>query len=251
MKKVLVTGISKGIGKAICEKLVSEGYFVIGTYNTGQKEAEAIKNELKNVEIYQADFADKEQLNEILKKLKEEKLFAIVNNAGVIHFELFDALTLNNWDNTFAVNLNAPLIITHTLRNNIEKGGSVVNIASTDGMNGCYASIAYSASKAGLINLGKSLGNIFGPKGIRVNTISPGWVGSGMDSPAIKEAEGNTPLGRTAQFEEVAKVVNYLLSDEASFINGANIIVDGGYGNVDPILKKEADELEKENENEQ
>jgi NAD(P)-dependent dehydrogenase (short-subunit alcohol dehydrogenase family) len=114
-------------------------------------------------------------------------------------------------------------------------------------MNGCFASIAYSASKAGLINLGKSLGNIFGPKGIRVNTISPRWVGSGMDSPALKEAEGNTPLGRIAKSEEVAKLVNYLISEEASFINGENIVIDGGYSNVDPILKKEADELNKDN----
>jgi NAD(P)-dependent dehydrogenase (short-subunit alcohol dehydrogenase family) len=245
MKKVLVTGISKGIGKAICERLVQDGYFVIGTYNTGEKEATAVRDSLKNVEIHQVDFSKRDQLLALLTELKKYEFHALVNNAGVIHFELFDDLTLENWDNTFSVNLNAPLVICHTLRNNIEKGGAIVNIASTDGMNGCYASIAYSASKSGLINLGKSLGNIFGAKGIRVNTISPGWVGSGMNSPAIKEAESNTPLGRTARATEVAKVVSYLISDEASFVNGANMVVDGGYGNVDPILKKEAEELEK------
>ena len=246
MKKILVTGISKNIGKAICIKLVKEGYFVVGTYNTGKEEAEALKTELKNVEIHQVDLSDSVQLSKLIENLRQHKFYSIVNNAGVIHFELFEDLNFENWEHTFAVNLNAPLRIIHGLRNNIEKDGSIVNIASTDGMNGCYASIAYSASKAGLINLGKSLGNIFGPKGIRVNTISPGWVGSGMDSPAIKEAEGNTPLARTAKPEEVAKLVNYLISEEASFINGENIVIDGGYSNVDPILKKEADALEKE-----
>lgn len=246
MKKVLVTGVSKNIGKAICEKLVEEGFFVVGTYNTGNEEAEALKAKLKNVEIHQVDLSDNVQLSNLLETLKQHNYYAIVNNAGVIHFELFDNLSFENWENTFAVNLNAPLRIIHGLKDNIQKNGAIVNIASTDGMNGCYASIAYSASKAALINLGKSLGNIFGPKGIRVNTISPGWVGSGMDSPAITEAEANTPLGRTAKPEDVAKLVNYLISEEASFVNGENIVIDGGYSNVDPILKKEADELESE-----
>ncbi len=246
MNKVLVTGVSKNIGKAICERLVSDGYFVIGTYNTGKQEAEELQVKLKNVELYQVDLSVRTQVLELVEKIKSHQFYAIVNNAGVIHFELFHDLKLENWDHTFAVNLDAPLIIAHSLRNNMETGGSIINIASTDGMNGCYASIAYSASKAALINLGKSLGNVFGPKNIRVNTISPGWVGSGMDSPAIKEAEGNTPLGRTAKPEEIAKLVSYLISDESSFINGENIVIDGGYSNVDTILKKEATELERE-----
>jgi len=243
MKTALVTGISKGIGKAIAYKLHRGGYHIHGTYNTGKKDANKLENELENLDIYQADFSNSTQLGLLIEKLQKFKFDAIVNNAGIIHFELFDNLSFEKWEETFAVNLNAPLRIVHGLKDNIKPKGSLVNIASTDGMKGCYASIAYSASKAALINLGKSLGNIFGPLGIRVNTISPGWVGDGMDSPAIDEAKDNTPLGRTAKFEEVADVVAMLVSAESKFINGANIIVDGGYSNVDPILKKEADEL--------
>ena len=240
-----MTGISKGIGKAICEMLVSEGYFVHGTYNTGEKEAGGLKEKLKNVEIYQVDFTNRQKLLELVEKLKKYQLDVIVNNAGVIHFELFDTLTIDSWDDTLSVNLTAPLLICHGLRKNINRGGSIINISSTDGSSGCYASIAYSVSKAGLINLTKSLGNIFGPINIRVNSVSPSWVGAGMDSPAVKEAVDNTPLGKIATFDEIAKVVSFLVSEKASYINGTDITVDGGYSNVDPILKKEAEELEK------
>jgi NAD(P)-dependent dehydrogenase (short-subunit alcohol dehydrogenase family) len=243
IKTALVTGISKNIGTAICRKLVNEGYFVHGTYNSGAKEAKGLLNELKNLKTYRVYFSDRLQTLKFLKDINGLKFDAVVNNAGVIIFEKFDTLTYPNWDKVLEVNLTVPFIICHALRNNINNGGSIVNIASTDGLVGSYSSVSYSASKAALISLGKSLGNIFGAKQVRVNTVSPGWVGSGMDSPAIKEAEQNSPLGRTAKTEEIAEVVSYLLSDKATFINGANIVVDGGYTNVDPILKKESDSL--------
>lgn len=243
MKTALVTGVSKGIGKAICEKLVAEGYFVHGTYCSSTKEAEEVKSKLKNVEIYQLDFSDRSQVLSLIEKLKGIKFDAIVNNAGIVVFEKFDEVTLENWDKVMAVNINTPFIICHGLRNNINEGGAIVNIASTDAFVGAFVSVSYSASKAALVSLGKSLGNIFGAKKVRVNTISPGWVGSGMDSPAIKEAEQTSPMKRTAKTEEVANLVAYLLSDQASFINGANMVIDGGYTNVDPILKKEAESL--------
>lgn len=242
MQKVaLVTGISKNIGMEICKKLVSLGYFVHGTYNTGGDCATELKNQLKDIEIYQVDFTNRKQTLEFTNKIKNLKFDAVINNAGLIIFEKYDKLTYDNWDKVIEVNLTTPFIICHSLRNNINSGSSVVNIASTDGFMGSYASISYSASKAALINMGKSLANVFGDKKVRVNTVSPGWVGSGMDSPAIKEAEQTSPLGRTAQPQEIANVVAYLLSDQASFINGANIVIDGGYTCVDPILKKESE----------
>ncbi len=148
---------------------------------------------------------------------------------------------METWDKTFEVNVNAPLLIAHTLRNNISGGGVIINISSTDGLNGAVASIAYSASKAALINLTKSLTNVFSSKKVRVNSISPGWIGDGMGSPAIKFAKWFNPLERTANYEEIAEVVSFLLSDKSSFINGSNMIVDGGSQAVDFVLKKEAE----------
>ncbi len=123
MKKILVTGMSRNIGKAICERLVRDGYYVVGTYKDEQKEAEEIIMELKHVEIHQVDFSDRPKLLEFLEKIKGNFFHAVINNAGVIEFELFDDLTLKNWDYTLAVNLNAPLTISHALRNSIVKGG--------------------------------------------------------------------------------------------------------------------------------
>ncbi|TSC85436.1 MAG: 3-oxoacyl-[acyl-carrier protein] reductase [Microgenomates group bacterium Gr01-1014_16] len=243
MKSVLITGISRGIGKAIAMKLSSDGYFIHGTYSTSQSEANELKNKLKNMEIYQVDFSDRNQTLNLIKSLKDIKLDGLVNNAGTIIFEKFDNLEITNWDKVLEVNLSAPFILSHALRNQFNSGATIVNIASTDGMTGSFASISYSASKAGLINITQSLGNIFGPRKIRVVGIAPGWVGTGMDSPAIKEAMETNPLGRNADQKEIANVVAFVMSEGASFINGTTIKVDGGYTNVEPILKKEAESL--------
>ena len=243
MKYALVTGVAKNIGNAIAKKLSQEGYFIYGIYNSSTKEAEEFKKEIKNCELFKVDLSDRKELLAFIGQMKDKKLDVVVNNAGIILFEKFDELTYDNWDKVMSVNLDTPFILSHGLRKNINKGGVIVNIASTDGMTGSFVSMSYSASKAALINLTKSLGNEFGKRGIRVVAVAPGWVGSGMDSPAITEAMANNPLGRNAEPEEIANVVSYLVSDKASFINGQTIVVDGGYTNVDPILKKEAESI--------
>jgi 3-oxoacyl-[acyl-carrier protein] reductase len=240
-KIALVTGMSRGIGKAVCENLVAQGYKVYGTYNTGQKEATEVKERLKNVEIFQVDFTKREQTLELIQKLNDVKFDAIVNNAGMIEFEDFENYDFAIWDNTFEVNLNTPLLISLKLQNNIKKGGAIVNIASADGLIGSFASMAYSASKAALMNLTKSLGNNFAQKGVRVNAVAYGWIDTGMSTEESYQASSITPMGRNGTPKEAADVVGYLLSNKASFITGATIVVDGGYTCVDYIMKLEAE----------
>lgn len=243
-KTALITGVSRGIGKAICLNLIENGYTVYGTYNRSNKQAKQLKLKLgKKIKLYKVDFAVRRQTLNFLKKVRGVKFDALINNAGVFKPENFNRFRFQTWDNTLEVNLTAPLLITLSLRNNLKKGGNVINISSTDGMTGSFTSISYAASKSALINLTKSLANNLGSRQIRVNSISPGWINTDMATDESYKAVRLTPLGRNGKPEEIASAVSFLLSDKASFINGANIVVDGGYTNVDSIMKDEANIL--------
>jgi NAD(P)-dependent dehydrogenase (short-subunit alcohol dehydrogenase family) len=240
MKNILVTGVSRGMGKAVAQLLMKEGYFVYGIYNTEQEEAERLKAEIKNIEIFQCDFALRENVRSLIEKLRQFRFHGIVNSAGIfipIEFDKFDA---SLWDKTFEINLVAPLLLAEGLKNNLEKDASVVNISSTDGMTGGITGIAYSASKAALINLSQSLANILAP--IRVNAIAPGWIGDGMQAPesVLEEAAKLNLLKRVGTYEEIANLALFLLSDKSAYINGTTIIIDGGDSSTNYLLQKES-----------
>lgn len=246
-KIVLVTGVSKGIGQAICERFLKNGYYVHGTHFT--TDVSFSKDYDDCLTIYKVDFRNKKETLSFIESLNKIKFDVIVNNAGMFEPENFTNFSFQEcWYDTLQVNMTTPLLISVILQNNINENGSIINIASTDGYIGAFSSMAYAASKAGLMNITKSLANNFGSRNIRVNAIAPGWIDTDMSTEESFDAVNITPLARNGKPEEVADLVEYLSSDKASFITGSIINIDGGYTCVDVIMKKEAEEFLDENE---
>lgn len=241
MKKVvLVTGASSGIGKAIVEKIVSN-YEVIIHYNNSEKEALKLNKELKN--LYHKEFlmvkCDLSKENEIDNMLniiyqKYDNIDILINNAGIAIDTSFEDKTKDNFMKIIDVNLIAPFLLSKKigLKMKENKYGNIINISSTNGIDTVYSeSLDYDASKAALISLSNNLANYLAPY-VRVNTICPGWVKTRMnkelDEEFIKEEESKILLGRFADPKEIANVVKFLISDEASYINNSIIRIDGG-----------------------
>lgn len=239
-KTAIVTGASSGIGYATAELLAQRGYEVHGTFNQRKDEAETLANKYSNLSFHQADFSIPNGVEKLLSEVKGMQFDVLVNNAGIVEADGFDDWDYGVWSTVLSVNLDAPTRLTMGLRDQINDGGSVVNVSSSDGLTGSFTSMAYSASKAALINLTKSLGNNFGPRNIRVNAVAPGWVDTGMSTPESMEAPSMTPMRRNGTGEDVAQLIAFLVSDEASFINGETVVIDGGLRNVDYFLLRES-----------
>jgi NAD(P)-dependent dehydrogenase (short-subunit alcohol dehydrogenase family) len=240
-KIALVTGATKGIGKAIAVQLAKDGYSVHSVYSVSDMEAESLRQE-HGIIFHKVDLSSREQTLAFVREFANQDVHVLVNNAGVWEADSIEDMVYDNWDKTLEVNLTAPLILSAELSRVMPSGASIVNITSTDGLIGAFDGISYSASKAALINITKSLGNSLGPKGIRVNAVAPGWIDTAMvDGAPTQLSQQMTPLGRNGSPEEVAATVSFLVSDKASFINGETVTLDGGLINVDYVLKKESE----------
>jgi NAD(P)-dependent dehydrogenase (short-subunit alcohol dehydrogenase family) len=153
----------------------------------------------------------------------------------------------DTWERSLAVNLTAPNYLVRELQSRLEEGASIVTITSTEGFIGSFGASAYAATKAAIHNLTKTWANTLGKRNIRANAVAAGWIGGVMDTDEVFNMSRTiTPLGRLGSPEEVAEVVAFLVSKNSSFINGATIVVDGGYTGVDTISKHEFQANKKE-----
>lgn len=239
MKTVIVTGGSRGIGAAIVKELALKKYNVVLNYNKSEKEAEKIKEELKendiNIEIFKADVSDKKQAKELIEFTlnKFKNIDVLINNAGIDQIKPFMEITENDWNTMFKINLNSVFNCTQeALKNMIHnKKGCIINISSIWGITGASCEVHYSASKAAIDGMTKALAKELGTSNIRVNSIAPGLVNTEMNKELSKEdlaeLKKEIPLGRIAQPEEIAKSVEWLIEDE--YVSGQIISVNGGW----------------------
>ena len=239
---VLVTGGSRGIGEAISREFAKKGYNVIINFKNSIDRAEELKEELEaeygvSVMLAQADITDEVSVENMIDEIITElgSIDVLVNNAGIVIDREFEDRTLQDWKETLNVNLIAPFLLTKLVGSEMVKQehGSIVNISSTNGINTYYpTSVDYDASKAGLISLTYDSAVQFAPY-VRVNCVAPGWVNTEMndDLPEdfVKSETERILVKRFAEPEEIAKTVYFLASEDASFINGTVLKVDGGW----------------------
>jgi len=238
-KVAIVTGGASGIGLAIAQKLLKDGAKVViaDIADKGQEVANELGDESK-VRFFKVDVSNKDQVKETIAQTANwyGSVDIVVANAGIPSDTPCHLETPEAWQEVINTNLTG---VFHTNKYAIEqmrkqeKGGSIINMASILGLVGDPDAITYSAAKGGVVNLTRSLGVAYAKEGIRVNAIAPGYIQTPLltqlDAEKVKAMVNTHPIGRLGQTEEVANVVSFLASDEASFIVGATIPVDGGY----------------------
>jgi|WP_325181854.1 3-oxoacyl-[acyl-carrier protein] reductase len=240
-KSALITGASRGIGRAIAIALAREGWPVCVNFLERRDAAESLVSELRAqgraAMAFQADVADRGAVEAMVRAAAEElgPVELLVNNAGISHQGLFQDLGDADWARLLAVNLTGPrnavlAALPHMLS---EKRGSIVNISSIWGLRGGSCEAAYAATKAGVIGLTRSLALELAPSGIRVNCVAPGCVETDMVRVLGEETRAmlveETPLGRLGRPEDIAEAVAFLASEKAAFITGQVLTADGGF----------------------
>ena len=239
-KVALVTGGSRGIGRAICLELAKRGATVIANYHRSANAAEALINEITGcggtAKAMQADVSDADAVAGLFKAALEEfsKIDILVNNAGMTRDNVIMLLKPADFDDVISTNLRSCWLCckagSHLMMR--KRQGSIVNITSVVGIAGNGGQTNYAASKAGIIGLTKSLAKELAVRGVRVNAVAPGFVETDMTADLSDEIKGKAteaiPLGRMGRPEDIAKAVAFLASSDASYITGQTLVVDGG-----------------------
>jgi 3-oxoacyl-[acyl-carrier protein] reductase len=232
-KTALVTGGSRGIGKAIAAELAEAGATVVIGYQSAAEEAEAVASEIGGRAV-QADVSDPDEARRLVEEAGDVDL--LVNNAGITRDGLLMRMSDDDWRAVLDTNLGG---VFHTCRAASRgmlrrRSGSIVNLSSVVGVHGNPGQTNYGAAKAGIIGFTKSLARELGSRGVRANVVAPGYVDTRLTQELPDELKQamlqNTPLGRFGDPADVAGAVRFLCSDEASFITGEVLLVDGGLG---------------------
>lgn len=237
----VVTGGMGGLGEAICVKLSGMGYKVVATHSPGNTKSQAwladMKKQGHDFSAVEVDVADYDSCQAAVAKITKEvgPVDVLVNNAGITRDMTFRKMDKAAWDAVTQTNLDSVFNMTKPVVDGMaERGwGRIINVSSVNGQKGAFGQTNYSAAKAGMHGFTKALALEYARKGVTVNTISPGYIGTKMvlaipkdilDSKIVPQI----PLGRLGKPEEVAGLVAYLCSEEAAFVTGANIAINGG-----------------------
>jgi len=234
-KIAIVTGASRGIGRAIAKGLAEKDYTVIANYNKSEKQALELQNEFNNIDIFKADVSKRDEVKKLVEYTlnKYGKIDILVNNAGIDNEKLFQDITDEEWQNIINTNLYSVFCVTQEVVNSMihNKSGCIINISSIYAIQGGPCAVAYTASKAGIDGITKSLAKELGPSNIRVNSIAPGFIDTDMNKyyseKDIDEIKRQTPLQKIGKPEDIAKCVNWLVEDE--FTTGQIISINGGW----------------------
>lgn len=239
-KFAIVTGAGRGIGKAIAEKFLQEGAGVL-VCDIDPSRLEDTQRELATLGTVVAEVVDvtvREEVERLVRRAREAfgRIDVLANNAGIARFEEFLEITDNNWNDTLAVNLTGVFLFSQVTAREMKGQGSgaIVNMASTNGVLGEPGLAHYNASKAGVVLLSKTMAIELAPYNIRVNSVCPGFIltdlalEGGMSEEEVRGYTSKIPLNRYGRVEEVSNAFAFLASDEASFITGTELVVDGG-----------------------